>query len=63
MSKKSNFEKQILEIPGDEGFYKSDTEEAYLSAGEELLQKGFTEEEAIELLESLWSATSDEYGN
>lgn len=63
MSNKSNFEQLISEIPGDEGFYKSGTKAAYLSAGEELLQKGFTEEEAIEFLENLWSATSDEYGN
>lgn len=63
MSMKSSFKQQICEIPGDEGFYKSGTKEAYLSAGKDLLQKGFTEEEAIELLESLWSATSDEYGN
>lgn len=57
------FRQRICEIPGDEeGFYKSDAEETFYQSGIELVERGFTEDEAIDFLSELYSATAGCFG-
>lgn len=54
---------RISEIPGDEeGFYKSGSEETFYESGIELVNRGFSEDEAIEFLTQLYIATADCFG-
>lgn len=57
------FRQRISEIPGDEeGFYKSDAEETFYNSGIELVNRGFTEDQAIDFLSELYTATARCYG-
>lgn len=54
---------KIAAIPGDEdGWWKSGSQEKYEEAAEKLLAKGFSEDEAAELLEDLYFAATDCFG-
>ena len=53
----------IEAIPGEDGFYKSNCEETFKRIAQQLIDRGFTAAEAVELLSSVYSAVSDEYGN
>lgn len=55
--------KIIDEIPPNGEWWKSDTRETFYEAAVTLLQKGFTDEEAKDLLEDLYSAVAAEYGD
>lgn len=49
----------IASIPGEDGWHKSNSELAYLTSAQYLVRRGFTEEEAFSLLNSLyWGAAS-----
>lgn len=62
MSLSASLKASIIAIAGDEGFWKSSSEATFLSAGERLVNKGFTEEEVVDLLSDLYYATADCYG-
>jgi len=55
------FAEIIKGIP-DNGFVKSSTEEKYLDAAEELLERGWSEIDTHRFLEELWIASSEEFG-
>jgi len=53
---------RIAEIPGEDGWWKSASQETYERLGEALLLAGFTEEEALDLLASAYWAVAACYG-
>lgn len=58
---KPSLKKRIKNIPED-GWYKSSSRDTFIDIGEELLQKGFSEDEIIDILESCYYATADCFG-
>lgn len=50
------------EVPGEDGFWVSSTEEAFINAGKFLVDRGFTLMETLELLTTLYGATAEEFG-
>ena len=61
-----SFEELILSIPNNEdgdGFYKTETDDKFLGFAETLTDKGFSEDEAIELLTDIYYAVANEYGD
>jgi len=62
-------EERIKAIPGKDGFWKSDTERVFVNTAKMLLTIGcgderpLTEDEVVDMLENLWYAVSNEYGN
>lgn len=57
------FNAAIEKIPGDEGFWTSSAESTYLSTGNTLVDKGFSHEEALEILSDLYWGAASCYGN
>jgi hypothetical protein len=57
-----SFTERIRKIPGPDGFWKSSSEDEYVRAGFLLTKKGFTEDEAVELLSELYYAAANCYG-
>lgn len=55
--------KRIKDIPSDGEWYKESSFVGFISAGELMLDSGMSENETIGILETLYSAVSDEYGN
>lgn len=53
---------RVLDIPGGEGWWNLDNATPFHDAGVSMLEKGFTLEETVSLLESLFRAVADEYG-
>ena len=58
----STLEEAIAAIPGEEGWWKSGSEEHYYKAAEELIEKGFSEAEAVEFLSGLYFSAADCFG-
>lgn len=58
-----DFHAKIDKIPGDDGWWKNSTGDVYRDAATELVVKGFTQNEALELLEELFHAAAGEYGD
>jgi hypothetical protein len=56
-------QERIDDIPGQEGFWKSDTKDTLQEQAQMLLGKGLTEDEVIEHLTTMHRAVSNEYGN
>jgi len=56
-------EEKVQEIGGDDGFWKRSNEIAVRESIRELVQKGFTLEDAALFVEGLWVSAADEYGN
>lgn len=56
------FEKQLKTIPGDDGFWKNSTKDAYMDVADKMIEKGFTRQETLDLLSLLYQATADEFG-
>lgn len=55
---------KIKNIPeGNEGFWKHSTEDTFVSVAKTLLNKGFTEEETLVTLDSLYWAVASEFGD
>lgn len=54
---------KIESIPGSEGWWKSSGKEDFLKMAQTLIAKGFSEEEAVSLLESAYHAVSGEFGS
>lgn len=63
MSLSASLKEQIIAIAGEDGFWKSSSEDTFLDAGELLISKGFSEDEVVELLSELYYATAACYGN
>ena len=57
------FHALVDKIPGDDGWWKSSAGETYRKTGDDLLEKGLTNDEVLEILSDLFSATSWEFGN
>lgn len=55
-------EERVLAIPGKDGFWKSHTKDTFLKTALLLWQRGFSDNEVIDILEKLWYAVSNEYG-
>ncbi len=57
MEEEKTLEEDIAAIAGEDGWWKSGSEAHYLSAAKELVEKGYTEGEAVDFVEGLyWSA-------
>lgn len=54
---------KIDAIPNEGEWWKAGTRGTFISVAKKLLSKGFTEEEALDILEDMYSAVSQEYGN
>lgn len=52
----------IDQIPGEDGWWKSDAAKSYEDAAKILLEKGFTLEETEELLSDLYWSAADCFG-
>lgn len=59
---KTTLEEAIEAIPGEDGWWKSHAESTYLSTAKQLIERGFSEDEAADLLDSLYWAAADCYG-
>lgn len=53
---------EILAIPGDDGFWKSSSEETFLEMAEFLNEKGLSDGEIEYVLSELYMATADCFG-
>jgi hypothetical protein len=53
---------KIDEIPGEQGFWKNSTQSAYYRAADWLLGRGVPENDIVDLLNTLYHATAEEYG-
>lgn len=58
-----NFEDKIREIVPDGIWWNEDNCDKFIYAGKKLLEKGFTEDEALEFLSLLYASIADEYGD
>jgi hypothetical protein len=52
----------IAQIPGEHGWWHSDGRDRFEQLGADLVAKGFTPDEALDLLESAYSAVAGEFG-
>lgn len=52
----------ITEVAGDSGFWSQDAANAYISLGLRLLDAGHGDDEIIDWLSNIYSATAGEYG-
>lgn len=55
--------KKILAIPGEDGFWKKDSEDEFVQNGERLKARGFNDDETLEILDSLYWAVANCYGD
>lgn len=62
MGRKKSLKRRIKEIPGEEGWWKRSSERVFQEEGKRLVEKGFTEDEAVEMLEGLYGATAECFG-
>lgn len=53
---------QILEIPGGDGFWKSESEKTFLKVARFLAKKGLNDDEIEDTLSQLYMATADCFG-
>ncbi len=53
---------RIEEIAGEEGFYKQDTRDAFLSVFKQLVKSGIDADDVIDMLEKLFYAMAGEFG-
>ncbi len=58
----ANLNKKIATIPGGDGWWKSSGEDRFNEAATELIEHGYTEEEAIQLLTDLYWEVANCYG-
>jgi hypothetical protein len=61
--KKDELGKRILEIPEDGEFWNSGCGDSFYDVGKILLEKGFSMDETIDMLETLYFATASEFGS
>lgn len=54
--------KRIDEIPGENGWWTTGGRDAFLSAAVDLLRKGWSDDEIVEFLETMYSAVAGEFG-
>lgn len=54
---------RIRKIPGDEGFWKSSAEEAFIEAGMDMRLAGMEGDKIVEVLTSLYYAVAECYGD
>jgi len=52
----------IAKIPGESGWWCGDGEDRFQRLGADLVAKGFTPDEALDLLESAYGAVAGEFG-
>jgi hypothetical protein len=53
---------RVKEIAGEDGFWKSSSESIYLENARKLLEKGFSEDETIDILSDLYYAAANCFG-
>lgn len=63
MDMDNELKEQIKEIPGKDGWWKEENGEVFITLGEKLLEKGFTNDEALDFLTTAFNMTADEFGN
>lgn len=63
MSMSEELKKKILAIPGEDGFWKKDSEDEFIRNGKRLKARGFEDSEIIAILESLYWAVANCYGD
>lgn len=54
--------KRLEEIPGSDGWWKNDGRDCFVEYYKELHEKGYSKEEAIDFLESVYSCVAAEFG-
>lgn len=54
---------KVDEIPGKDGWWKQRTGATFRALARELVDRGYTEDEALELLGDLYEATAEEFGS
>lgn len=61
--KKTQLNAAIKKLPGEHvGWWHADGEEAFQRIGARLVEKGFTQEEAADLLSEAYAAVAGEFG-
>lgn len=55
--------RQIKELGGDDGFWKSDAEARLRESVQELVDAGVEEQRAFSIVAGVWYLASSEYGN
>lgn len=55
--------KRIKNIPGEDGWWKESGEENFNKIAKRLIDRDFTEDEVIDILEECYWVVSEEYGN
>lgn len=53
---------RIKAIPGEEGWWKSGSEKAFYETAKQMIEKGFNEDETVDILEDLYGAVAECYG-
>lgn len=59
----ASLKEQISGIPGDDGWWKESSEETYWALANELVEKGFTEDQAADILSAAYWAAASCYGD
>jgi hypothetical protein len=54
--------REVDDIPGDDGWWKSSTGECFQEAAKQMVASGMTGDETVELLGMLYGAVAEEYG-
>lgn len=54
--------KRVDAIPVD-GFWKQSSRDTFHDAAKQLKDKGFTDDQVVDLLQDLWNAVGTEYGS
>lgn len=57
------FKERVRQIPGEDGWWKRGSESTFLALGVDLMKNGFSEDEAIEFLESAYWAVARCFGS
>lgn len=58
----SSLEEKVLAIPGEDGFWKSYVGDVYIDAAKSMVEQGFGEDEAVSMLNQLYSGAADCFG-
>lgn len=55
-------EKEIKKIPGDDGWWKTAAEEYFNETAKKMVDNGFSEQEALDILSNIYWHVADCYG-
>lgn len=61
MTTDSELQELINAIPGEEGWWKTDGADTFVDIASQLIERGFTQTDAVDLLTSAYGAVSNEF--